>query len=175
VTTTYLHEAGGNRSLFGEDRFGRPYRARRVREDVEDFDDGENGGKTVRGAMADAGDDSDESESYETKRDLLDEALARLEQEGDEEDAEQFRQLLKRHRARQWKGAAVGAVPGGEVVAGQGVAGPGGKLSRESRAWMYKLRHGESLLEARRRSRVSERWMGRLLIEKRGTSLDYER
>jgi hypothetical protein len=28
----YLHEHGGNRSLFGEDRHGRPYRARRVRE-----------------------------------------------------------------------------------------------------------------------------------------------
>jgi hypothetical protein len=28
----YLHEHGGNRSLFGEDRNGRPRRARRVRE-----------------------------------------------------------------------------------------------------------------------------------------------
>jgi hypothetical protein len=32
MKTVYLHENGGNKSLFGEDRHGKPYRARRVRE-----------------------------------------------------------------------------------------------------------------------------------------------
>jgi hypothetical protein len=32
MITRFLHENGGNRSMFGEDRHGRPIRARRIRE-----------------------------------------------------------------------------------------------------------------------------------------------
>jgi hypothetical protein len=140
------------------------------------FDEGDDGGDYVttdRHADGyDEADDAEDSTPARARRVTAEEYLRQLDEDGDEEFAADFRAMLKKH-AKQ-KGGGDDARPGGQVVAGQGVSGPGGRVSRESRAWLYKLRHGESLMESRRRDRKAARWAARLLIEKKASSRNYE-
>jgi hypothetical protein len=148
--TTILHEKGQQISLFGR---------RWLREDALDYDDGEDDGESAAELNRSADGDADENPPEEAKEDLLDEDTSELELMQAE-----FATMLRRHRARMAKGAGVDAKPGGAVVAGQGIGGPGGKVSREScQRWMRRLRGERSLTESRAAARRARSWMARLL------------
>jgi hypothetical protein len=169
VIVAELHEHGGNRSLFGEDENGEPYRARRVEEDDGgDYDDYVTGERHAD--LYDDADDAEGSVPAKARKVTAEEFLDSLTEDEDAEFAAEFRALLAKHR--KVRGGAVGARPGGQVTGGQGVGGAGGRTSRESRRWANRLTgSGRPLTE----SRSARRWMGRLLEEVIPSSRWYER
>jgi hypothetical protein len=108
----------------------------------------------------DDADDAEDSVPARARKVTAEEFLDSLTEDEDAEFAEEFRALLAKHR--KVRGGGVGARPGGEVTHGQGAGGPGGRTSRESRAWARRLMGERSLTESRAAARRLAYWLVRL-------------
>ena len=99
-----LIEDGGNRSLFGEDDSGRPYRADEPRYWTRRLLEGESDRELMRSASPGA----EDSPPNKARQKLLDNYTRSLE-EGDFEASDEYHRLLKAHHKEQ--GAADNARP----------------------------------------------------------------